>query len=55
MPVAELPYTDELTAFCQRIQDIIDGRFDFLDDDADTTLSSDEEAPVSRSVAVTRV
>ena len=54
MPVADLPYTDELTAFRRRIQNIIDGRFDLLDEDEDTTLCSDEEAPVSRSVAMTR-
>ena len=54
MPVADLPHTDELTAFRQQMQDILDSRFDLLDEESDTRLCSDPVAPVSRSIAMTR-
>jgi len=54
MPVADLLHSDELTVFHQRIQNILDGRFDLLDEESDTRLCSEKEAPASRSVAMAR-
>ncbi len=54
MPVAELPHSEELTAFRKRILDILSDRCDLLDEEDDTRLCSEKEAPASRSVEVAR-
>jgi hypothetical protein len=50
MPVAELPHSDEVTAFHRQLMSIIDGCSDLLDEG----LCSEIGAPVSRSMAMTR-
>ncbi|MGO9110378.1 MAG: AAA family ATPase [Thermoguttaceae bacterium] len=52
MPVADLPHSEELSAFRKRMSDILNDRCDSLDEDEDTRLCSEKVAPASRSVAV---
>lgn len=51
MPVADLPHSEELTAFRQQLQEIIDGRWD---EDSDAKLCSKTEAPAGRTIATAR-
>ena len=53
MPVAELPHSEELIAFRQKLLEIFVDGCDSLDEGEDTRLCS-EEAPVSRSAAMSR-
>ena len=52
MPVAELPYSEELTAFRQRMSDIINDCSDLFDEDDDAKLCSRMEASASKSIAM---
>jgi DNA-binding PadR family transcriptional regulator len=54
MPVAELPRSDEVTAFRRQLMSVIGGCSDLLDDESDTRFCSDIGAPASRSTAMTR-
>ena len=54
MPVAELPHSDEITAFHRQLMSIIDGCSELLDEESDTRLCSEIGAPASRSMAMTR-
>jgi hypothetical protein len=54
MPVADLPHSDELSAFRRRLQELIDGCAKAIDDDAETRLCSNSQAPASRSIAMVR-
>jgi hypothetical protein len=54
MPVADLPHSEELTAFRKRVLDLLNECRDLADDDGDTRLCSEKEAPASRSIAMTR-
>ena len=48
MPVAELPHSEEVTAFRKRLLDILNDPSDSLDEDQDARLCSGKVAPVSR-------
>ena len=52
MAVAELPHSEELTAFRKRMLDIVNDRSNWLNEDDDAKLCSKMEAPASRSAAM---
>ncbi|MEN6452523.1 MAG: hypothetical protein ABFC96_18695, partial [Thermoguttaceae bacterium] len=52
MPVADLPPSDEITAFRRRLQEIIDGRFEAREED-ESSLCSNDNAETSRSACMT--
>ena len=57
MPVTDLPYSDEISSFRRRLMEVLNDRYDSLDEDsldedADKRLCSEKDAPASRSAAL---
>jgi predicted ATPase with chaperone activity len=53
VPIADLPYSDEVTAFQRRLMSMIDGCADLVDEDRETHLCTGVGLPESRSAALT--
>ena len=54
MPVAELPHSEEVSAFRRSLLEIIESRWDEVDEGAESRLCSDKEPAASRTLAPSR-